>query len=126
MSTVKTFSGRHGAVTITEEGGTFVVVGSSGYRATLPTCRRDDCEAGRVRPCATPTGARGQHAVNGKTSVAAWLDHSREFCHAWHWPSVERFAGDVLKTYGAKPTRQPAVGVARGAIGVRHFARVAW
>lgn len=123
--TAKTFTTRHGAVTVTREdvadnGGTlrpsFVITTPTGYRATLTECLRDDCAEGRVTPCATPTGDRGQHSVGGKTSVNAWLAHSAKHCHATHEVSAYAFAERVLKTFAPAPKKlaAQAVGVARG------------
>jgi len=116
---------RHGVVTLAEEyatlaGGTavvarYVVTGSSGYRAVLPACPRDDCRDGFITPCVTRLHECGQHAVAGKTSVNAWLVHSRTHCHDWHEVTARRFARDVLATYGSgrRRERPRAIGVSR-------------
>lgn len=116
----RTFTSRRGAVTLSAETATvdglgevvtaYVVTSPSGYRATFRACLFDLCLSGERKPCTTPTGAKGQHAVNGKTSVDAWLEHEREYCHGWHAETAERFARDVLKTYGTRPkSRQLAL-----------------
>jgi hypothetical protein len=100
----------------------FVVLGTPGsFRAELRACLFDDCLNGKRECCAIrlTTHHGFQHAVkldNGKTShgTDAWLKHTRTHCHDWHWPTVERFALDVLATYGAKRQRPAPVGVARG------------
>jgi hypothetical protein len=71
----------------------FAVTGPTGYRAQLPACLRDDCLAGKLTACRKEYG----HIE----TVAAWLKHCQTYCHGWHEDSVERFALDVLSTYGA-------------------------
>jgi len=110
LDVIHELTSRHGVVTVAEESATrkdgivvvvrYVVSGSSGYRAVLPACIRDDCIDGRVAPCEIRTGDRAQHAVAGKTSVSAWLAHSRTHCHGWHEVNARRFAREVLATYG--------------------------
>lgn len=99
----------------------FEVSTSTGYLATLPACGRDECMAGTVTPCALRYGhtksAKGANGCDGSASVR----NGR--CHAWHWPSVERFAGEVLKTYGAK-VKPGQVGVPRGSVGLLNFAEI--
>lgn len=112
---------RHGAVEIVEQTltGKFVVTGSSGYRAELTACLFDLCVGGERVSCAKPltTHYGFQHAVNGKSSVDAWLKHCETHCHGWHWPKIEAFAREVLATYGAKPARSKAtVGMPRGSV----------
>ncbi|MDG4792732.1 hypothetical protein [Micromonospora sp. WMMD1082] len=92
----------------------FEITTSSGYRATLTACGRDECREGTVIPCPKPE-------THSRTSNPANREHNRSHCHAWHWPSIERFAGEVLKTYGAK-TRPGQVGVPRGSIHPWNFA----
>lgn len=93
---------------------TFVVIGSSGFRAELRAClcERTVC----VKPLTISHNS--QHSVDGKTSVDAWLRHAVDHCHGWHWPTVERFMADVLATYGAKSIKPKPVGIARGNPGV--------
>jgi len=98
---------RHGWVEVVEQTliSRFVVIGSSGYRAELPVCLFDLCTDGTRTPCVTPlaTHYNRQHAVNGKSNIDAWHKHCETHCHEWHWPTVERFAREVLATYGSKP-----------------------
>lgn len=122
MAVVKIQS-KHGSVEIVEQtlAARFVVLGSSGYRAELPVCLNDLCANGTRVPCAIPltTHYGHQHSVkvDGKVanSVDAWLRHTQTHCHDWHWPTVERFAREVLATYGARPALASGKsGVARG------------
>lgn len=99
---------RHGWVEVVEQTlgvHRFVVIGSSGYRAELVAHDFDLCTDGTLTPCVTPltTHYGSQHTVNGKSSLDAWFKHCETHCHGWHWPTVERFAREVLATYGAKP-----------------------
>lgn len=113
---MKQMDGKRGTwVRIENRGEVFLVTGSSGYRAELRACLRDECQAGRFTPCAIrPGGVTHQHAVNGKNTVNVWLAHIKTHCHGWHWPSVESFAERVLKTYGTGARHAAAkVGVAR-------------
>jgi hypothetical protein len=81
---------------------------TKGYRATLPKCDRDDCASGAIRECRTKLNDRKQHAVDGKTSVDAWLRHSKTHCHGWHDASVADFVAAVGRTLGQK-ARRPTV-----------------
>lgn len=112
---------KHGWVEIVEQTLTwrFVVIGSSGYRAELVACAFDLCADGTKVSCVTPlTTDRGhRHAVGGKSNLDAWHKHCETHCHGWHWPTVERFAREVLATYGAPPKFESGrPGVPRGSV----------
>lgn len=91
----------------------FVVTTSSGYRAELEECIRDECAAGRLTPCLKPD--------NHIASTPEWLRHIKTYCHDWHVETVEHFANQVLATYGARPrpVSTRSIGVRRGSPGVR-------
>ncbi len=121
---------RHGWVEVVEQTPTsrFVVIGRGygtdrhEYRAQLPVCLFDLCTDGTRTPCVTPltTHYGRQHAVNGKSSIDAWLKHCETHCHDWHWPTVERFAREVLATYGAAPKFESGrPGIPRGSVQTR-------
>lgn len=102
MTTINVLSNKHASVEVQAEyveiNGTkrvscFSVVGSTGYHASLPACLRDECAAGELEVCCKPNG----HVQ----TVATWLKHIKTHCHGWHETNVERFALDVLSTYGA-------------------------
>lgn len=101
----------------------FVVATTTGYRATLPECRRDDCEAGTVEPCALPYGhtksAKGANGCDGSNGT------SNGRCHEWHEPSVRRFAEDVLATFAYKLPAVPK-GVAGPGVPRSKYRPEAW
>ncbi|SCL32852.1 hypothetical protein GA0070616_4571 [Micromonospora nigra] len=93
----------------------FEVTTPTGYRAILPACPCE-IEDPRRKPCALRYGhgksVKGADGCDGSNSVA----NGR--CHDWHWPSAERFARDVLATFGTgtKTRTTQTVGVARGSL----------
>ncbi|TDB84225.1 hypothetical protein E1091_17660 [Micromonospora fluostatini] len=95
----------------------FEVTASSGYRATLPACWRDECAAGAVTACPKP-------ADHARVDNQANREHNRTHCHGWHWPSVERFARGVLATFGsaAKTETTQRIGVRPGSLPLKAFA----
>lgn len=73
----------------------FEVTTSTGYRATLPACRRIiDGEHGK--PCLRKIDDRGQHPG---VSVDKWLDHIRTHCHSMHLEHAQAFRDSVQETY---------------------------
>lgn len=102
MRVIATFSSDHATVEVRAEyvvvdgaqrASRFIVTGATGYRAVLPACLRDDCTAGKLEACRKPD--RHIQTVN------TWLKHLKTHCHGWHETNIERFALDVLATYGA-------------------------
>lgn len=77
-----------------------IVTTPTGYRAVVELCDRDDCRAGSIKPCVTKLNDRHQHDVGGRSSVNAWLRHTKTHCHGWHRERVEVLAADVVRTYG--------------------------
>lgn len=80
MADTVVINGHGHTVTIIANAGQIIIVTDTGYRAILPLCPGECVDQGRT-PCAIRPGERGQHAVNGKTSVKAWLAHSSTHCH---------------------------------------------
>lgn len=79
----------------------YVITTDTGYRATFPACPADECAKTGRTPCPIPTIGldRGQHPVDGKTGVDAWLWHCRTHCHGWHEVSARTMAQRILDTY---------------------------
>lgn len=84
------------------------------FVADLPACLRDECAdrdaAGALKVCLIKLDTRQQHKVNGRSSVDAWLRHTRTHCHGWHRDKVSEFAASVAETYGSyrRPRLVPA------------------
>lgn len=79
----------------------FIVTTSSGFRAVLPACMRDECAAGYLIPCTRPN--------NHITTVPAWLRHCETHCHGWHRERVEAFAESVARPQRARQKPLPGV-----------------
>lgn len=124
--TTETLTDHGHTVTIIAGVGQIIIVTDTGYRAVLPMCTGGCADRGAV-PCPTRPGERGQHAVSGKTSVSAWLAHSKTHCHNWHVESARVLAAEVLATYRkAGKYRLGAVGVPRGAYMDYESVRSVW
>lgn len=74
----------------------FEITTSTGYRATLPACLRDDCAEGKTISCTHMLD--DQHMHSGM-SVVRWLRHIRTHCHGYHLPRAEKFRDAVARTY---------------------------
>ena len=74
----------------------FEITTSTGYRAVLPACGRDECGT----PCTRKRGSNGRHSG---MSVDKWLEHCRTNCHANHLAQAESFRDAVEATY--RPVR---------------------
>ncbi len=94
----------------------YVVITSTGYRATMERCGRDCCVDGHMPACSRPVNSEHMHSSGvGSGSVDLWLKHSTKTCHGWHDERVAAFAASVRRTHGswrpftlAAATRKPA------------------
>src|SRR4051812_24434378 len=77
----------------------FEITTSTGYKAILPACLRDDCLAGAIVSCGKAAHLHGQPASIG---YPKWREHARTHCHSWHLAHAEAFAAEVGKTYKRK------------------------
>lgn len=83
----------------------YIVTTSSGYRAVIEQCDRDECREGSLKECRTLLDDREQHKVGSSTSVVAWLKHTAKHCHGWHDGRIDAFVDSLRKTYGRKLPR---------------------
>ena len=80
----------------------YVVITSTGYRATMERCGRDCCSDGYMSACARPLNEKHIHSSGvGSGSVDSWLKHSKRACHGWHDERVREFAKAVERTHGS-------------------------
>lgn len=66
------------------------------FTASVRACGRDDCVAGRVKPCARALADNGRHSGMKERQGR---EHNRTHCHGWHGGRAESLARQVLDTY---------------------------
>ena len=84
----------------------YEIEGSTGYRAFLSACLRDECgvflnDRAPLTVCLRKIDDRRMHSG---MSVAKWCDHIQTHCHGWHEESARVFARRVADTYGSPVT----------------------